>query len=99
MAAPQRNEGFVASLFRGSYRQLKFFIGEARRYSELRQTPYGMQPFVVITVIGVFLRFEGQAIGVALPDIGQDLRISIGSLISLEAMVAAIGICVGVFVA
>jgi branched-chain amino acid transport system ATP-binding protein len=95
----QQQRRAVGSILGGAGRQARFMFGEARRYGDLRKTPYGLGPVVVLTVISVFGRFEGQAVSVAYPDIGQDLHLSIAKLISLSATVGAIGICVGIFVA
>ena len=89
----------VGQLVMGAGRNLKFMAGEVRRYGELRQTPYGLTPFLVLTFVSFALTFEGQAVNVASADIGQDLHISIGGLIGLSVMVSVIGIFVGIFIA
>ncbi|MEY2424686.1 MAG: branched-chain amino acid transport system ATP-binding protein [Actinomycetota bacterium] len=83
----------------GVGRQVKFMVGEVRRYGELRQTPYGLTPFFVLTLVGFALTFEGQALNVASADIGQDLRITIRGLIGLSVMVSVVGIFGGIFIA
>ncbi|MEY2469811.1 MAG: branched-chain amino acid transport system ATP-binding protein livF, partial [Actinomycetota bacterium] len=99
MAADKRRSNPVAEIAAGGWRQFKLMVGEARRYREVRQTPYGMTPFLVITVLSTALAFESAAFGVAGPDIAQDLHFSIFALIGLSTMVSVVGICLGVFVA
>ena len=64
----------IGTVAGGGWRQLKFLVGEARRYGELRKTPYGLTPWLVITVVSTALTFESAAFGVAGPDIAQDLQ-------------------------
>jgi sugar phosphate permease len=99
MADEPKKRNAVATVLGGAGEQLRFMVREARRYGELRQTPYGLTPFTILTIIGVFGAFEGQAISVASPDIGQDLHLQIRDLIGLSATVSVIGVCIGIFVA
>ena len=99
MATEPKKGGAISEVLGGTGRQLKFMIGEVRRYGELRQTPYGLGPMIVITIVSFVLTFEGRAIAVAQADIGQDLRISIGGLIGIEVMVGVIAVGVGILVA
>ncbi|HVT76323.1 MAG TPA: MFS transporter, partial [Acidimicrobiales bacterium] len=94
--AEQRRGFSFGKLLRDTGKQAKFLSNEVRHYSDLRQTPYGLQPVFVITVVSFFLTFESQALGVALPDIGQDLHISVSGLIGLSAFVSGVGIFVGI---
>jgi len=94
-----RRQNPVAAVVGGGVRQFKFMLGEARRYGELRQTPYGLRPWFVITVVSTMLSFETAAFGVASPDIAQDLGISLPALIGMSIMVSVISIVVGIFVA
>jgi branched-chain amino acid transport system ATP-binding protein len=97
--ADDKKRGALSQIFGGAGRQFSFMVGEVRRYGELRQTPYGLGPMVVITVVSFVLTFEGRAIALAQPDIGQDLRISIGGLIGIEALVGVVGIGLGLGIA
>jgi hypothetical protein len=98
-ATPAKKRGALGSIFGGAGRNFRFMVNEARRYGELRQTPYGLGPFFVVTVISFFGRFEGQAVSVASADIGQDLHLSVRDLIGLSSVVSVVGIGVGIFVA
>ncbi|MEY2398685.1 MAG: branched-chain amino acid transport system ATP-binding protein [Actinomycetota bacterium] len=99
MARDPKQRNAIAGIAAGGWRQFRFMLGEVRRYGDIRQTPYGLGPFITLTVLSTFLRFEGAAVSVALPDVGQDLHISIQGLIALGSTVAVIGIIAGVFVA
>lgn len=95
----ENKTGAVGGVFGGARDQLKFMIGEVKHYRDLRQTPYGLSPFMVITIVSFALAFEGRAISGAYPDIGQDLRISIGGLIGIESTVGVVGIIIGIAIA
>ncbi len=98
MAGEKRGSG-LGQVLGGVGRQIKFMTGEVRRYGELRQTPYGLTPFLILTVVSVALAFEGQAASVASADIGQDLRVNISALIGLSVMIGVIGVFGGIFIA
>ncbi|MBA2608391.1 MAG: MFS transporter [Actinobacteria bacterium] len=89
----------VGGILGGAFAQLRFLLGETRRYGELRQTPYGLTPWLVITVVSTMLSFESAAFGVAGPDIAQDLGINLSGLIGIGVMVNVIGIILGIYVA
>jgi branched-chain amino acid transport system ATP-binding protein len=95
----ERRGPSLGKLLRDTGKQIKFLGGEVRHYGDLRQTPYGLQPLVVITVVSFFLTFEGRAIDIALPDIGQDLHFSALGLIGLGTFVGGVGILAGIFAA
>ncbi len=99
MAANKARSNPVTAIAAGGWGQLKFMVRESRRYGELRETPYGLSPFIVITVVSTALSFEGAALGIALPDVAQDLRITESGLIGISIMIAVIGAIAGVFVA
>ncbi len=98
--AQKKPGGFSPTkVLRDTGKQIKFLTGEVRHYKDLRQTPYGLSPFMIITVVSFALAFEGRAISTASPDIGQDLRISIRGLIGIEQVVGVVGIIAGIMIA
>ena len=68
------------------------FIAALRGYLELRQTPYGLGPALLIGSLGFFGVFQSGAFGTAAPFIVRDLGISIGSLIQIESYVSVVSI-------
>ena len=58
-------------------------VASLRSYSEIKNTPYGYGPFLVLGFITFFQTFDTQAFGVAAPEIVRDLEIRIGTLISI----------------
>jgi branched-chain amino acid transport system ATP-binding protein len=89
----------LSQILSGTGRQFKFLGEQLRHYGDIRQTPYGLQPLILISVVSFFLSFESKAVGIAQPDIGQDLSISILALIGLSVTVEAIGYATGIFFA
>jgi ABC-type branched-subunit amino acid transport system ATPase component/MFS family permease len=67
-AAPSEKRGIIAGL---------------RSYADLRHTPYGLTPAIVLGLIAFFQIFDSVAFTVAAPDIAADLEISIPTIIGI----------------
>ena len=75
---------------RGSFfSRMRTVIGS---YSQLRHTPYGIAPAVIIGLISFFGYFESQAYAFARPNIVDELEIDVLSLINISIMVSAVTI-------
>ena len=83
---PRRRRGPIAAM-----------VESIRSVSELRRTPYGMGPVVMLGTITFFGVFSNQAFGVAAPYIVRDLEIDIGTIVQLLTYVAVIAAIVSVF--
>ncbi|HVE94245.1 MAG TPA: MFS transporter [Acidimicrobiales bacterium] len=99
VATKEKKRGAIGQVFGNAGGQIKFLFGEARRYGELRQTPYGLGPWAVLTIVGIINAFESAAFTVAGPTIAQDLKIGIRGLIGIQTTIAVISIFVGILVA
>jgi ABC-type branched-subunit amino acid transport system ATPase component/MFS family permease len=74
------------------------WLGLARSWADLRQTPYGTRPVSVFAFMGLVGGLTGPAFALAGPDILQDLKIKISDIQGVSAIIgfflifAAIGI-------
>ncbi|HVF32139.1 MAG TPA: MFS transporter [Acidimicrobiales bacterium] len=72
--------------------------GVLKNYGEVRRTPYGLRPLLILGGISFFGQFDDRAFGVAAPFIVRDLEIQITDITQLSAIVgilitfAALGI-------
>ena len=67
-------------------------LEQARNWRELRRTPYGLGPVVILTLIGFFQALESSAFGVAGPEIARDLDINLRGIIGIRQLVGVITI-------
>jgi len=63
------------------------FVDVLKSYKELRNTPYGVKPVVILSMITMFQLLDSQAFLVAGPDIADDLGISIGDYIDIQRLI------------
>ncbi|MEY2569076.1 MAG: hypothetical protein QOE35_3605 [Actinomycetota bacterium] len=69
---------------------LRKILGEASDWSELRRTPYGLVPVVILGLIIFFQSFDSAIFTAAAPEIRRDLEINIRSLISALVTVSVL---------
>jgi len=74
-------------------------IEQARNWRELRRTPYGLTPVVVLVAISLFQRLDSRAFGLAGPEIARDLDIDLRGIIGISQMVGVISIFASIFIA
>jgi len=72
----ERNGGKVRQFLKGS-----------NSWGELRHTPYGARPALIIASIGMLQVFETAVFNTGLPDISRDLGIDIGAVIGIRSVV------------
>jgi branched-chain amino acid transport system ATP-binding protein len=80
-AAIISDEGFLRRVLRG-----------AKGWGQLRHTPYGLTPAVVIGTVTFFQTFDSTAFTLAAPDIIRVLRIDLVSIIGLIKAIAVLGL-------
>jgi branched-chain amino acid transport system ATP-binding protein len=73
-------------------RGLRAVLRDARDYSVLRHSPYGLRPLLVLGGISFFQRFDSAAFSVAGPDIARDLNISVSDIIGIQTLVGTVAI-------
>ena len=88
--AEKQRESAARSVGKGARAGLASTLEQARNWRELRRTPYGLRPIVVLALIGLFQRIESAAFGIAGPDIARDLDVNIRGLIGIRQMVGVI---------
>jgi ABC-type branched-subunit amino acid transport system ATPase component/MFS family permease len=74
-------------------------LEQASNWRDLRRTPYGLGPVLILSGVGLFQAIESQAFGIASPDIARDLDINLRGIIGIRQMVGVITIFVGLYVA
>jgi ABC-type branched-subunit amino acid transport system ATPase component/sugar phosphate permease len=77
---PPRPGGFRATL------------AEARNWKELRRSPYGMTPLVIMALASFFGEFRRTALGLAAPNIIQDLDIDLAGYLQYSGLVEFFGV-------
>ena len=77
---------------KGVWENIKFTLREARNWSELRRTPYGLTPVFVLAMAGFFLQLNGSVFGLAAPNIIQDLDISLNTILGMGGFIGFITI-------
>ena len=75
-------------------RTVRQVLHDARDFTALRRSPYGVKPLLVLGFIGFFQRFDSQAFSLAGPEIARDLNISVSDLIGLQTLVGTVVIFV-----
>jgi ABC-type branched-subunit amino acid transport system ATPase component/MFS family permease len=75
---------------------LRRFWLDLRSVTELRRTPYGMRPVLILALISMFQIFDAQAFRVAAPFIVRESNGEIGvtSIIDITSLVAGVGLFV-----
>jgi branched-chain amino acid transport system ATP-binding protein len=68
-------------------RSVRTVLKDAADFSELRRSPYGLAPLLILGGISFFQRFDTQAFSIAGPDIARDLNINVADIISIQAIV------------
>ncbi|HEX6489278.1 MAG TPA: MFS transporter [Candidatus Dormibacteraeota bacterium] len=66
------------------------------RYGELRRTPYGLLPLVILLTISCLGTFENQVLTVALPNIQSDLHLRLDQVISIAVSAGLLLTIIGV---
>src|SRR5688572_24569572 len=70
----------------------KGIISAALSWRELRKTPYGVGPIVVLTLLGLFTGLGGAVTTVAGPDIARDLDLDLATIGGIFSTVGVIGL-------
>ena len=73
----------------GSFRHT---LKEARNWKELRRSPYGMTPLIIMSMASFFSEFRRTALGLAGPNIIQDLDIELSGYLSYLGLVEFFGV-------
>ncbi|MGH2812130.1 MAG: MFS transporter, partial [Actinomycetota bacterium] len=95
IARPQAAEPNFLKRGRASFRQV---LKEAANFKELRKTPYGLKPALVILFMSMVITVDGSVLLAAIPEISQDLDIALADVVevlitaSFFLILAAIGI-------
>ncbi|HUQ39453.1 MAG TPA: MFS transporter [Acidimicrobiales bacterium] len=79
----------LGSRQRRSFRQL---MKDSFDLSEIRRTPYGATPAVVLSLTSLLGGLSGQAFNVAGPEIARDLEVDITQLIGILVLVSAVSV-------
>ncbi len=72
--------------------RLRRVLRGANTWGELRNTPYGARPAILIALIGMLQVFETSVFSTGLPDITRDLGIDIGAIVGIRSVVGFFGI-------
>ena len=72
-------------------------LRDARDFSVVRRSPYGLRPLLVLGGIAFFQRFDSQAFGVAGPDVARDLNISVGEIVGIQSLVGTVTVFVALW--
>jgi len=78
-------------------RGVRAVLREASRWGELRATPHGLSPAVIIGFVFFIGVFESAAFEIALPDMARDLRFTQNTIISLIVVTHVFAICGAMF--
>jgi ABC-type branched-subunit amino acid transport system ATPase component/sugar phosphate permease len=70
---------------------------EVRSYAELRRTPYGFTPALVLGLISFFQIFDTRAFALAGPEIVRDLELDINRLIDISRIVGFFSIFAAIY--
>ncbi|MFN2465079.1 MAG: MFS transporter [Candidatus Dormibacteria bacterium] len=73
------------------------FLGAALSLWDLRKTPYGLAPAVLLALVGFFQIFDTQAFNIAGPNIAQDLHINLVQIIGVLVVVNYVAIMATLF--
>jgi branched-chain amino acid transport system ATP-binding protein len=77
---------------KGVWESISETLRESRNWRELRRTPFGMTPVMILAMSGFFLQMNEAVFGLAAPEIVQDLDISLDTIIRLSGFVGFITI-------
>ncbi len=67
-------------------------LGQAASWRELRRTPYGYRPVMILGGISFIAFFSNQAFALARPDIARDLDIDLRGIVSVAQLVGVLAI-------
>ena len=81
-----------APLRRGIRANVKGVLADARNWRDLRRTPYGLRPVFVLSAAIFFLELNGSVLGLAAPDIIQELNISLETIFRFSGFVGFLSI-------
>ena len=73
---------------------LRRFVRELRDYGQLKHTPYGMKPAIILGLIVFFGRFDVAAFRIAGPVIARTLEIDVGDVINVQVIVGTVAVFV-----
>jgi len=76
----------------GAFHPLRRFWRELKDYRQLKQTPYGIRPALIIGLIIFFGAFDGAAFRITGPVIAREVEISIGDVIDIQVMVGIVAV-------
>lgn len=88
--APMPSTGFLA---RGK-QDFKQTLKEAANYKELRRTPYGLKPILLITAVSAIYAFDASIFGLVRPEMIRDLEIDLVPLFNALGIVGFVSIFV-----
>jgi ABC-type branched-subunit amino acid transport system ATPase component/sugar phosphate permease len=77
---------------RGVAQHIKGVFADARNWRDLRRTPYGLRPVFVLSAAIFFLELSGSVLGLAAPDIIQELDISLETIFRFSGFVGFLSI-------
>ncbi len=76
----------------GVWENIKGVLRDARNWSELRRSPYGLRPVLILATTVFFLELNGAVLGLAGPDIIQELGISLETIFRFSGFVGFVSI-------
>jgi branched-chain amino acid transport system ATP-binding protein len=76
---------------------LRGFLRAAVSIIDLRKTPYGLRPAIVLAVVTLVQILDSQVFNIAGPDIARDLRINIGQIFGVLYIIGIITILAALF--
>jgi branched-chain amino acid transport system ATP-binding protein len=95
LAPPSSNGADAAPS--SSRRGIRGLLREASRFGEVRRTPYGLAPAVILALLTMFQAFDSFTFRFATPEIAADLGISASQIIGLLVTVGTILIAANLF--
>ncbi|MEO7804679.1 MAG: MFS transporter, partial [Actinomycetota bacterium] len=81
--ASQRDPSFIQ---KGKVQASQLFK-EAANYKELKKTPYGLKPILILTIVGAILAFDGSIFALVLPDVTRELKVDVVTVLNVLGLV------------
>ena len=99
LTRPTDRAGATRSLAEPRRRGIRGILKDAANWGEVRKTPYGLVPLVILGLVFFFEVLDSAAFSLGAPDIARDLGISIGQiigiLITFEVLLVPVTLFVG----
>jgi ABC-type branched-subunit amino acid transport system ATPase component/MFS family permease len=77
--------------------RVRRFIDEIKSYRQLKDTPHGMKPVLLLSFITMFQLLDTQAFSVASPDIADALEISVVDFIDIQRLIGVFAVFAAIY--